>query len=190
MASTTGSLASHLQQSLTISEKDSIMLNPDSLLSNKNSQLSPVADEFKPTFGPVRPPQPSTNPFFDVRELPGKGMGLIARCDIPIGTRIICESPLLSIPWNIVSLVWDEYNKLSPVDKKAYDALACTTSPSIQAQLEAASKEIGESEGGMSADGQAKVAGKALRVMQIFATNNAVISDGAHAVFAEFSRIK
>lgn len=189
MASTNESLASHIQQSLTISEKDS-KLSPDSVSSNKNSQLSPVANEFKPTFGPVRPPQPNTSPFFDVREIPSKGMGLIARCDIPIGTRIICESPLLSIPWNIMSLVWDEYNKLSVAEKKVYGTLACTKSPSIPTQLEAASKDIGESEGGMSAENQAEVARKALQIMQIFATNNAVISDGAHAVFAEFSRIK
>lgn len=89
-----------------------------------------------------------------------------------------------------MSLVWDEYNKLSVAEKKVYGTLACTKSPSIPTQLEAASKDIGESEGGMSAENQAEVARKALQIMQIFATNNAVISDGAHAVFAEFSRIK
>lgn len=33
--------------------------------------------------------------LFEVRDVPGKGRGLIALVDIPIGTRILCEKPLL-----------------------------------------------------------------------------------------------
>ncbi|POS79201.1 hypothetical protein DHEL01_v202391 [Diaporthe helianthi] len=35
-------------------------------------------------------------PLFEIKELPGKGRGLVARVDIPKGTRILCEKPLLT----------------------------------------------------------------------------------------------
>ncbi|KAF5543908.1 SET domain-containing protein [Fusarium mexicanum] len=34
-------------------------------------------------------------PPFEVRDIPGKGRGLIAKIDIPAGARILCEKPLL-----------------------------------------------------------------------------------------------
>ncbi|KAF4948913.1 hypothetical protein FGADI_9197 [Fusarium gaditjirri] len=40
--------------------------------------------------------QPNSNaPLFEVRDISGKGRGLIAKADIPAGTRILCEKPLL-----------------------------------------------------------------------------------------------
>lgn len=36
-------------------------------------------------------------PLFEIKDIPGKGKGLVARSDIPIGTRILCEEPLLII---------------------------------------------------------------------------------------------
>ncbi|KAI9799127.1 MAG: hypothetical protein M1825_004894 [Sarcosagium campestre] len=36
-------------------------------------------------------------PLFEIRELPGKGKGLIARCNIAKGTRILVEKPLFTI---------------------------------------------------------------------------------------------
>ncbi|PNP85936.1 hypothetical protein FNYG_00992 [Fusarium nygamai] len=41
------------------------------------------------------PPRSSVGPLFEVRDIRGKGRGLIAKVDIPAGTRIICEKPLL-----------------------------------------------------------------------------------------------
>lgn len=35
-------------------------------------------------------------PTFDIKEIPGKGRGLIARFSISKGTRILCEKPLLT----------------------------------------------------------------------------------------------
>jgi hypothetical protein len=37
-------------------------------------------------------------PIFEVKEIPGKGRGLVARLDIAMGTRILCEKPLLTAP--------------------------------------------------------------------------------------------
>ena len=39
--------------------------------------------------------------LYDVRKIPGKGRGLVARSDIPEGTRILSEKPLLMIPNNM-----------------------------------------------------------------------------------------
>lgn len=36
------------------------------------------------------------SPLFDIKEVAGKGKGLIVRIDIPMGTRILCEKPLLT----------------------------------------------------------------------------------------------
>ncbi|KAI3390900.1 hypothetical protein diail_8429 [Diaporthe ilicicola] len=35
-------------------------------------------------------------PLFEVTNIPGKGKGLVARVDIPKGTRVLCEKPLLT----------------------------------------------------------------------------------------------
>lgn len=39
--------------------------------------------------------------LYDVQTIPGKGRGLVARSDIPEGTRILSEKPLLMIPNNM-----------------------------------------------------------------------------------------
>ncbi len=40
----------------------------------------------------------SNLPLYEIRPLPDKGRGLIARFHIPIGTRILSEKPLLTVP--------------------------------------------------------------------------------------------
>ncbi|KAF4448691.1 SET domain-containing protein 5 [Fusarium austroafricanum] len=42
-----------------------------------------------------QPDQLSNAPLFEVRDIPTKGRGLFATVDIPLGTRILCEVPLL-----------------------------------------------------------------------------------------------
>ncbi|KAK3373439.1 SET domain-containing protein 5 [Lasiosphaeria ovina] len=39
----------------------------------------------------------TTTPDKTVKEIPGKGRGLVARVDIATGTRILCEKPLLTV---------------------------------------------------------------------------------------------
>lgn len=36
------------------------------------------------------------NPLLEIKDLPGKGKGLVARVDIPEGSRILCEKPLVT----------------------------------------------------------------------------------------------
>ncbi|KAG8167141.1 hypothetical protein KVR01_002830 [Diaporthe batatas] len=40
-------------------------------------------------------------PMFEIKQLPGKGKGLVARVDISEGTRILCEKPLLAVHGSI-----------------------------------------------------------------------------------------
>jgi hypothetical protein len=36
-------------------------------------------------------------PLFEIKDIPGKGKGLVARFNISSGTRILCEKPLLTV---------------------------------------------------------------------------------------------
>lgn len=56
----------------------------------------------------TEPKEEVGNPLFEVKQVPGKGKGLVARLDIDTGTRIICEKPLLtaeSMPPEALELV-------------------------------------------------------------------------------------
>ncbi|KAF5968178.1 SET domain-containing protein [Fusarium bulbicola] len=53
-----------------------------------------VNDSFK-LYNKPEPPSSIDVPLFEVRDIPGRGRGLIAKVDIPTGTRILCEKPLL-----------------------------------------------------------------------------------------------
>lgn len=44
----------------------------------------------------TEPKEEVDNPLFEVKQIPGKGKGLVARLDIAAGTRILCEKPLLT----------------------------------------------------------------------------------------------
>ncbi|KAJ8118891.1 hypothetical protein OPT61_g221 [Boeremia exigua] len=35
-------------------------------------------------------------PLFEIRDIPGKGRGLVARVEISVGTRVLCEEPILT----------------------------------------------------------------------------------------------
>ncbi|KAK3044233.1 hypothetical protein LTS18_001832, partial [Coniosporium uncinatum] len=36
-------------------------------------------------------------PLFEIKDIPGKGKGLVARFNVSSGTRILCEKPLLTV---------------------------------------------------------------------------------------------
>lgn len=44
-------------------------------------------------------------PVFEIKDIPGKGRGLIARVNIPSGTRILCEKPLFTAQPTIPSVM-------------------------------------------------------------------------------------
>ncbi|CAK4030459.1 hypothetical protein BAUCODRAFT_305787 [Lecanosticta acicola] len=187
MAPDANSLASHLQQSLSIPDDEASSHNSrESSTAEIGSSLSPLANDFRPTFGPAPPPFIVATSFYEKREIHNKGTGLVALRDIPVGTRIICEPPLLTIPYNLTTLVWDQYCQLSLEDKHVYDNLSYH--PHLNAHLRQPG-QISSSSENSKIDGDADEEGDAIRVTQIFASNNLVIAKGAHGVFRETSRI-
>lgn len=72
--------------------------------------------------------------LIEVRETPGKGLGIFARTHIPRGTRIIAEKPLLRA--TIVSThgvnVQDSFERLSLAEQHAYLQLYGYASPTLQ----------------------------------------------------------
>ncbi|KAF4999572.1 hypothetical protein FGRMN_2320 [Fusarium graminum] len=69
---------------------------------------------------------PDTNPFFVLKDIPGKGKGLIAIKHIPKGTRIPAETPLFTIPQHYAHLdesgrrIKAELKKLSKAQQQAF----------------------------------------------------------------------
>ena len=96
--------------------------------SSTSSSLNPAAVSF---FSPSRSrksprspsPCPAEHQLYEICEVPGKGLGLVAIDFIPRGTRIICEEPLLAIPQNAVPLAWTTYSMLDPARKELFDKL-------------------------------------------------------------------
>lgn len=59
-----------------------------------NTEIPPSTAPYAAVPDPENEPD---TPLFEVKELPGKGKGLVARVDISQGTRILCEKPLLTV---------------------------------------------------------------------------------------------
>ena len=51
-----------------------------------------------------RADEPTRAPLYEIRPFPGKGRGIVACSNIPKGTRILCEKPLLTLATEIDSL--------------------------------------------------------------------------------------
>ncbi|KAF5673861.1 SET domain-containing protein [Fusarium heterosporum] len=72
---------------------------------------------------------PDTNPFFVLKDIPGKDKGLIAIKNIPKGTRILAETPLFTIPQHYAHRdesgrrIKAELKKLSKTQQQAFMSL-------------------------------------------------------------------
>lgn len=98
----------------------------DTAASNSGSNLSklnPNASDFTPTSSPTKLPVQKPNKLYELQQTVGKGYGLFATAFIPIGTRIICEAPLIRLPENQVHLAWEAYGRLTKKQKAAYNKL-------------------------------------------------------------------
>jgi hypothetical protein len=75
----------------------------------------------------VSTPTVTLSALFEIREIPGKGKGMVAAVDIPKGTRIIAEEPLILIaggPGEIMEArAKREYDRLSPRKRAIFDSL-------------------------------------------------------------------
>lgn len=65
-----------------------------------------------------------SNEFFEIRSSTTAGQGAFALCDIPAGTLLIAEKPILRLLGNTESYIKTEANKLSPEDHEAFLALS------------------------------------------------------------------
>lgn len=69
---------------------------------------SEISTSINPHLTGTEPKEEVDNPLFEVKQIPSKGKGLVARLDIDAGTRILCEKPLLtaeSMPPEALELV-------------------------------------------------------------------------------------
>ena len=68
----------------------------DWLWRKKNSRRRRKASKLK-HLGEVPGLKEIEMPLFEIKDIPGKGEGLVARVNISSGTRILCEKPLLTV---------------------------------------------------------------------------------------------
>lgn len=80
-------------------------------------------------------PEAPDNPYYSILAIPSKGYGCFAKAHIKRGTRILADSPLLSVPSPLYMRtdVEESFSKLSAEDQKLYFSLhsAHNQSPSI-----------------------------------------------------------
>ena len=132
------------------------------------------------------PPEPITTHLFELCHTPDKGMGLFATAFIPVGTRIICEQPLLRISKNKQHLAWTSYCKLNSRQKAVFDSLSrCSGNNQF---LEQASRFHLISPEDDDEKIEADVA-EHVRVMSTFACNNFLLGTKGQGVFETASRI-
>jgi hypothetical protein len=121
-------------------------------------------------------------PFFEQRETPDRGIGLFAVRKIPVGTRIICEAPLLKISKNNFALTLKAYCGLSPKQKKIYDSLHAYAPPDLDLE-----KKIPQD---LREAGDQDAIARHVRVMSIFCANDFLLANQhALGVFETVSRI-
>ncbi|RMZ02615.1 hypothetical protein D0864_03151 [Hortaea werneckii] len=165
-------------------EATTAMSNSSSL---GNSHLNPHAKSFAP---PALSNQtPTIANVFEMRETADRGYGLFATAHIPIGARILCESPLLRIDENGLHRAINAYEKLQDSQKAAFDELQFFKPELID--LEQASRfDLIERQDKRLDDDQLcdAVVADHVRIMGIFAANNFAAGKGL-AVFEKASRL-
>lgn len=151
------------------------------------SQLSASAAEFVPTSGGKPPVNTNTAQLLDLRDIWGKGSGLVATKDIPLGTRIHIEKPLFRIVRNELRLAWEQYSRLGNAEKKVYDGLHFYVRPGLD--LGQASRLQLLRSNDLDFDDEEELVADMVRVMGIFSVNNFEIDRGRLAIFATASRL-
>lgn len=127
----------------------------------------------------------SAKELYEICQIDGKGIGLVATAFIPRGTRIICEKPLLKIQENVMHLAWESYLRLDNASKATFDKLHCyATDPD---GLENISRMF-LIDHSMDKAEVGKLVAEHVRVMSIFSINNFNLESGL-AVYAAASRL-
>ncbi|GAA5947324.1 hypothetical protein JCM3765_001626 [Sporobolomyces pararoseus] len=71
-------------------------------------------------------PLPEGPPAFEMKEIVGKGMGLVSVRDLKAGDLVLREAPILVTQGRTTGdVVYKAYSQLSELDKEAFDSLYC-----------------------------------------------------------------
>ncbi|GAA5997526.1 hypothetical protein JCM5350_002719 [Sporobolomyces pararoseus] len=85
----------------------------------------PSASDESPTVEQATP-LPEEPRAFEMKEIPGKGIGLLAVRDLKAGDLVLREAPILITEGRTTGdVVFKAYSKLSQSDKEAFDSLYC-----------------------------------------------------------------
>ncbi|KAF2162531.1 hypothetical protein M409DRAFT_69105 [Zasmidium cellare ATCC 36951] len=147
-------------------------------------QQSAAFESFSSSHKPFPPHQ-----LFNIRSSARGGVGVFAARDIPLGARIICDSPLLKIPTNQLYLVWGPYCRLGNDEKRQFDALYFWENN--QLHLEQASRMflLDPTDEAIESDDEEELIAEHVRVMGTFAVNNFEMSKGALGLFPNAARL-
>lgn len=156
--------------------------------SSSGSSLNPLAAKFTPRAPEEAPPTPTVSTSYELRDIPGKGKGLVATDFIPMGTCLICEEPLLRLTENIIPTVWGPYCRLSNSQKEAYDALHDFKPKRPDFDQQARMHLIDRTDTSLDEEDIEEIVANQVRVMSVFACNN-VQAETGNAVFATSSRL-
>ena len=146
--------------------------------------LNPLASNFTPT---ASTPPIATN-LYELRMTADKDYGLFATSFIPIGTRIICDKPLVRIPENSVHLAWGSYCRLSNAQKAAFDKLHIFKPEHTDFEQVSRCYLIDRDDDSLDDDDIEELVAEQVRVMRTFAANNFATGQGL-SVFETISRL-
>ncbi|UPX17426.1 uncharacterized protein EKO05_0007780 [Ascochyta rabiei] len=129
------------------------------------------------------------NDYYTVRALPGKGYGCIALQHIPRGTRILTDTPLLSVPAAVYmgSDIEHAFGPLSPEQKGLYLALHSGHGQATSAWPSTMHASVPTHERQRISEQHAARTGPHATLLSLFQTNCMEMGHGA-AVFAHASR--
>jgi hypothetical protein len=159
--------------------------------SSSNSDLNPLAAEFKPRSGSFVPPLPPLAPQspYKLYKTDDKGFGLFATTEIPRGTLIICEEPLLRISGPKTYLAFNTYCRLGNAEKATYDLLHSFKPAHLDLEQVSRLYLIDHHDTSMDDEDVEEAVAEHIRVMSIFSANNIALPNNHFAVFAATSRL-
>lgn len=142
-----------------------------------------------PEFTPSSHKTPTPAPLFEVRASPRGGSGVFATQNIFMGTRIICDPPLLKISWNHLYLAWGPYCRLRNSQKQEYDTLYFWKNNELHLEQASRMNLLDPTDDAIESDDEEEIIAEHVRVMGIFAVNNFQMSGGALGIFSNAARL-
>lgn len=182
--------------------------SPDAAISNSEggSPTKPTSSPLKATAAEFQPlpqqPQPNAvesikpshkpstpRPLFDIYPSARGGFGAHAAQDIERGTRIMSDSPLLTISSNQLHLAWGPYCRLGNAQKEQYDTLFFWNNNELNLEQASRMYLLDPTDGSVESDDEEELIDEHVRVMGIFAVNNFEMPKGALGIFPNGARL-